>query len=160
MLTLMFFHCPGTQNICIRWNAGRRTCPTRRNFRPRSKATNAKVVAALTEASRRPTWCRCRTTPSEEFRACRRKFRPCRWSPVIRGSSMDRRITECHRVRPLKKKFMILMLWILLKMMITHFFNTCGFMKGSLALEGYVFGDTKFSRYYNRSKLLMDGITI
>jgi hypothetical protein len=45
-------------------------------------------------------------------------------------------------------------------MMITHFFNTCGFMKGSLALEGYVFGDTKFSRYYNRSKLLMDGITI
>jgi hypothetical protein len=73
---------------------------------------------------------------------------------------MDRRITECHRVRPLKKKFMILMLWILLKMMITHFFNTCGFMKGSLALEGYVFGDTKFSRYYNRSKLLMDSITL
>ena len=155
----MFFHCPGTQNICIRWNAGRRTCPTRRNFRPRSKATNAKVVAALTEASRRPTWCRCRTTPSEEFRACRRKFRPCRWSPVIRGSSMDRRITECHRVRPLKKSLWFWCSESYLKWW-SHFFNACGFMKGKLAREGCVFGDTKFSRYYNRSKRLMDSITL
>ncbi len=94
--TKFFDFFPGTQNICIHLSAGRRTCQTPPNFRPPSRATNARADAGLTAASPPPRWCPSRTTASAVSPACPHKSPRCPWSQVIKGSLTA--TTECHQV--------------------------------------------------------------
>ena len=92
------FFFKGTPSICTRWNARRRTSPTRRSSKRPLRATSVKAEGDLTEVLRQICCHFSTIMPLAESLACRHKFRQCRSSQVTRDSSTGRHITECRLV--------------------------------------------------------------